>query len=247
MPISITEPESEQEFELGTDVLFEGNSESSIKKVELWADDRWLLGQVTPVSGKWSFSYRFNGAGTRIIYAKGFDAINTLIDTQNIWVFVEPPDALSLDQLLSPNFTLRELTFSQTAVMNGIDNTPTLTEIKRLTNLCEQILQPARNAIGPLRINSGFRSAELNRLVGGVNNSAHRLGYAADVIPTNGDTRALAKWVVDNSLFDQVILEFGTDARPSWIHVSADPGNRRQILRATNQRGTTVYTTLTSL
>ena len=69
MPISITKQESEQEFELVTDVLFEGNSESAIKKVELWADDRWLLGQATPVSGQWAFSYSFNGAGTRITHS----------------------------------------------------------------------------------------------------------------------------------------------------------------------------------
>lgn len=62
------------------------------------------------------------------------------------------------------------------------------------------------------------------------------LGYAADVIPLNGDIRAFAKWVVDNRQFDQVILEFGTDAKPSWIHVSCDSRNRREILRATNQR-----------
>ncbi len=67
------------------------------------------------------------------------------------------------------------------------------------------------------------------------------------MIPTNGDTRSLAKWVVDNCQFDQVILEFGTDAKPNWIHVSCDPENRRQILRATKQQGRTVYTQLTSL
>lgn len=247
MPINITKPQSEQEFELGTDIIFEGTNDSAITQVEIWADDRWLLGKVSPASDKWSFTYRFKGAGTRIIYAKGFDGANNLVDNQSIWLFIQPPASLDPNQNLSPDFTLRELTFSQIALMRGIDNTPTITEIQQLKTLCEQILQPARDALGPLRINSGFRSAEVNRIVGGVPNSAHRLGYAADVIPTSGDTKAFAKWVVDNCQFDQVILEFGTDAKPSWIHVSCDPKNRRKILRATNQRGTTIYTTLASL
>lgn len=247
MSIRITKPQSEQEFELGTGILFEGTSDSAIAQVELWADDRWLLGKVSPAANKWSFTYRFSGAGTRIIYAKGFDGANNLVDTQSIWLFIQPPASLDLNQNLSPNFTLRELTFSQTALMRGIDNTPTITEIQRLKTLCEQILQPARDVLGALRINSGFRSAEVNRIIGGVPDSAHRLGYAADVVPTNGDTKAFAKWVVDNRQFDQVILEFGTDDKPSWIHVSCDPRNRRRILRATSQRGTTVYSTLASL
>ena len=113
--------------------------------------------------------------------------------------------------------------------------------IQHLRKLCQQILQPARDALGSLRISSGFRSEALNVAVGGVRNSDHRLGYAADVIPTNGNTKALAKWIVDNCEFDQVILEFGTDARPDWIHVSADPKNRKQILRAEKQGGRTVY------
>lgn len=245
MLINIIKPESEQEFDLDTDVAFEGTANSPITQVELWADDRWLLGKVPVTAGKWSFIYRFNAAGTRIIYAKGFDTTNKLINTHNIWVFIKPPASLDLNQQLTPNFTLRELIFSQTGVMWGIDNTPTKTEIDQLRNLCEQILQPARDALGALRINSGFRSEELNRIVGGVTNSAHRLGHAADVIPTNGNTKALAKWVVENRRFDQVILEFGTDERPSWIHISADPMNRGQILRATTQRGVTVYTPIT--
>lgn len=234
MSIKITQPISEQEFELG-EIKFEGSADSPITEVEVWADDRWLLGKVSVNQGKWNFNYTFNAAGTRIIWAKGFDTNNNLIDTNNIWLFIEPPSNLNLDQQLSLNFTLREFTFSQTAISKGIDNTPTSTEIERLRKLCQQILQPARDGLGvPLRISSGFRSEELNRAIGGARNSAHRLGYAADVVPSNGDTRALAKWVVDNCPFDQVILEYGTLNRPSWIHISADPRNRKQILRIDN-------------
>jgi hypothetical protein len=81
MPIYIIKPQSDQEFELGTDIIFEGTNDSAIGQVEIWADDRWLLGKLPPASGKWSFAYRFNGAGTRIIYAKGFDGANNLVDS----------------------------------------------------------------------------------------------------------------------------------------------------------------------
>lgn len=241
MSIAITNPVSEQKFMMGTSVAFEGTADSPITQVELWADDRWLLSKVTVSSRKWSSSYTFMGAGTRIIYAKGFDASKNLVETISIWLFIEPSSDIDPAQELTANFTLGELIFSQTAVMLRIDNTPTLGEIQRLKKLCQQILQPARDALGSLRISSGFRSEALNIAVGGVSNSAHRLGYAVDVIPTNGDTRALAKWIAHNCKFDQIILEFGTDARPNWIHVSADPRNRQEILRAEKQDGQTIY------
>lgn len=113
--------------------------------------------------------------------------------------------------LLSPNFQLFEFTTSPTADRNGIDNKPSAKEIANLKKLCNEILQPAREALGPLRINSGFRNEALNKLVKGVPTSDHRLGFAADVFPMDGDTRRLAEWVVKNCpKFDQVILEFGT-------------------------------------
>ncbi|MGB3512102.1 MAG: D-Ala-D-Ala carboxypeptidase family metallohydrolase [Microcoleaceae cyanobacterium] len=234
MTIQIIKPISEKEFELGTKVKFEGTADSPITEVELWADDRWFLGKVAVSGGKWSFSYSFNVAGYRIIYAKGLDQTNALVDTHDIWVIIESPSDIDLDLKLTLNFTLGEMIFSQTAINRGIDNTPTKLEIDRLRRLCEQILQPARDVLGPLRINSGFRSEKLNEVIRGAPNSAHRLGYAADVIPTSGDTRALAKWVVDNRPFDQVILEYGTLAKPGWIHISADPRNRKQVLRIDN-------------
>jgi Peptidase M15 len=133
---------------------------------------------------------------------------------------------------LTANFTLEEFTRSTTADRLGIDNTPNATEIGNLRLLCVQILQPARSALGPIQISSGFRSAALNAAVGGVPNSAHRLGFAADVVPVNVGTFDLAKWVKNNTSFDQVILEFGTLQNPNWIHISADPRNRTNVLQA---------------
>ncbi|MGK7888570.1 MAG: D-Ala-D-Ala carboxypeptidase family metallohydrolase [Leptolyngbyaceae cyanobacterium] len=147
-----------------------------------------------------------------------------------------PPDPCSGDNpdpnLLSRNFTLAELIRSETADRLRLDNTPNAQEIANLKRLACNLLQPARDALGPLRITSGFRSTALNRVVGGVPNSDHRFGYAADVIPVNVGTRAFAEWVIRNAQFDQIILEFGTLQNPSWIHVSINPNNRRQILRA---------------
>lgn len=133
---------------------------------------------------------------------------------------------------LTTNFTLDELTRSTTADRLGIDNAPNATEISHLKALCVQILQPARSALGPIRISSGFRSAALNRVVGGVSNSDHRLGYAADIVPLQVGTLVLAKWIKNNTPFDQLILEFGTPTNPNWIHISAHPRRRMQVLRA---------------
>jgi hypothetical protein len=149
---------------------------------------------------------------------------------------------INLNMKLSEDFILWEFVTSITADQNGIKNIPNQREISHLKILCQRILQPARNALRPLKISSGFRSAELNKFVGGAFNSDHRLGYAADVIPYNVSTRKLAEWVVRNcSQFDQVILEFGTLTRPNWIHLSAAPANRKQVLRATYKNGKVVY------
>jgi uncharacterized protein YcbK (DUF882 family) len=133
---------------------------------------------------------------------------------------------------LTTNFSLEEFTRSTTANRLGIDNTPNAIEIANLRRLCIQILQPARLVLGPVQVSSGFRSAALNAAVGGVSNSAHRLGFAADVVPVNVSTLELAKWIKNNTQFDQVILEFGTPQNPNWIHVSADPRRRMEVLRA---------------
>src|SRR5690606_28476100 len=95
-----------------------------------------------------------------------------------------------------------------------------------------------RDALGtPVLVNSGFRSAAVNKAVGGAATSQHRLGQAAD-IRVNGMTSAqLARRIAELGLpFDQLIEEFGR-----WVHVSYGPRHRRQILRATSENGRTVY------
>lgn len=140
------------------------------------------------------------------------------------------PEAMSLR--LTEHFTLDEFIVSQTAARLGIDNTPTQEIVDHLRHLCSTILEPARAALGPLHISSGYRCPALNVATKGAADSQHMLGYAADVIPANVTKLTLARWVVANIPdFDQVILEFGTPDEPAWIHASANPRARRALLR----------------
>lgn len=132
---------------------------------------------------------------------------------------------------LSEHFKLWEFVTSQTAARHGIDNTPPTEVISRLSTLCQHILEPARQVVGPLRISSGYRCPALNRAVGGSKTSAHMQGYAADVIPLSTSKLELASWIKSNCKFDQIILEYGTPSNPSWIHVSCDSRGRRQVFR----------------
>lgn len=146
---------------------------------------------------------------------------------------------------LSANFTLKELTDSDTAKKKGLDNTPTLQVIENLTTLAENILQPVRDHYGKsVKVNSGYRSPEVNASVGGSKTSDHCKGQAADIEINgiaNGD---LAQWIASNLKFTQVILEFYTKGIPDsgWVHVSYDPSNLKcQTLTAVKQDGKTVY------
>lgn len=135
---------------------------------------------------------------------------------------------------LSNNFTLEELTKSGLAMRNGLDNTPNCDEVKCLTALVENILQPVRDYYNkPFVPSSGFRSAVVNALAGSSKRSQHRKGEAADFeVPTVAN-RDLAEWIRDNLEFDQLILEFHNPAIPDsgWVHCSyVGVSNRKQCL-----------------
>jgi zinc D-Ala-D-Ala carboxypeptidase len=146
---------------------------------------------------------------------------------------------------LTQNFTLSEMTKSETALRFGMDNTPTSSEIENLRILCENVLQPVRNYYGMgVKVNSGYRHPLVNAKVGGSTMSDHCKGVAADIeIPSiaNAD---LAEWIKENCEFRQLILEFYTVGVPDsgWVHVSYDPNdNKKQVLTATKKDGKTVY------
>jgi zinc D-Ala-D-Ala carboxypeptidase len=108
---------------------------------------------------------------------------------------------------LTQNFTLSEMTKSETALRFGMANDPTETEIENLRILCENVLQPVRNYYGMgVKVNSGFRHPLVNAKVNGSTTSDHCKGFAADIeIPgiANAD---LAQWIKDNCEFRQLIL-----------------------------------------
>ena len=144
---------------------------------------------------------------------------------------------------LSKNFTLAELTNSNTALRLGIDNTPNKEGIYKLRILATTLLQPLRNYVGPIRVTSGFRSVALNSAIGGSNKSQHTKCEAVDLQHiTRGKSDNLKIFNALISLgieYDQCILEFGgatetEDSKcPDWIHISYSLDyNRHQILVA---------------
>ena len=145
---------------------------------------------------------------------------------------------LDLSEKLSANFSLRELVVSQTAVRCGIPNLPSPVHIENLRALCTEVLQPARDAFGPILVTSGYRSARLNRKIRGAARSQHCLGQAADIIPANGEVAALFNLFASlpDLPFDQLIYEFGV-----WVHVSHSSRSRRQRLRADRVGRRVVY------
>jgi len=147
---------------------------------------------------------------------------------------------------LTENFSLNELTKSQTAERKGIDNTPSTEHQENLKSLCEMILQPIRDHFGQVvSVSSGYRSQELCVAIGSSTQSQHAKGEASDFEIFGVSNKELADYIDQNLDYDQLILEYwkGEDEPNSgWVHCSYTNGNnRKQYLRAYKENGSTKY------
>ena len=146
---------------------------------------------------------------------------------------------------LSKNFSLLELTKSQTAERKNIDNTPSPTHQENLQLLCENVLQPVRDHFSRVvSVSSGYRSQELCLAIGSKTTSQHAKGQAADFEIFGVSNKELADYIHYNLNYDQLILEYWNESDPNsgWVHCSYSESNkRRQYLRAYKEGGKTKY------
>jgi len=148
---------------------------------------------------------------------------------------------------LSDNLSLAEATYSATALRKGIVNEPTATHLIALKEVAKNIFQPCRNHFGkPLAVTSGYRSEELNALIGGSKNSQHSKGEALDLdaqVYGGFTNRELFLFIKDHLTFDQLIGEFPDDMGEfAWVHCSyKTEGNRGEVLVAYKENGKTRY------
>jgi len=137
---------------------------------------------------------------------------------------------------LSSNFSLGEMTKSQTATRKGIDNTPSAEHQENLKRLCENVLQPVRDHFSRVvTVSSGYRSPELCTAIGSKTTSQHAKGEAADFEIFGVSNKELADYINENLDYDQLILEYWKESDPNsgWVHCSYSEGNNRnQYLKA---------------
>lgn len=136
--------------------------------------------------------------------------------------------------ILTKNFSLEEMYRSDTARRCGIDNKPQTEEVvENLRALCLEVLQPLRDHLGkPVVVSSGYRCKDLNKKVGGVENSQHLKGEAADIkVRDREELIDVMCYIMDETDFDQLIRE--KSGSTEWVHVShkRNGNNRRMVLR----------------
>lgn len=147
---------------------------------------------------------------------------------------------------LSKNLSLAEVIRSETAKRKGVSNMPTEAHIENFKLLAEKVFQPIRDHFGvPIHISSGYRSAALNKAIGGAASSQHCTGEAIDIDMdgTSVTNAQIFNYIKDNLEFDQLIAEFPENSNPAWVHVSYESSGkqRKQILVAKKVGGATKY------
>ena len=148
--------------------------------------------------------------------------------------------------MISEHISYKEGTRSTTAIRRGISNNPDNEQLANMELLAEKVFEPLREWVdGPIKINSFFRSPELNKAIGGSGKSQHCHGQAIDIDDTYGKVAnsEMYHYVKNNLDFDQMIWEFGDDDNPDWVHISyvSEEDNRRRCLKAYREGGKTKY------
>ena len=148
--------------------------------------------------------------------------------------------------MISKHISDKEGVYSRTALRLDIDNTPTKEHLNNMRLLAENIFEPLRAYVGgPIKINSFYRSPELNKAIGGSSKSQHCHGQAIDLDDTFGrmTNAEMYGFIKEHLDFDQMIWEFGDDENPNWVHVSyvSEEKNRNRCLKAYKENNKTKY------
>jgi hypothetical protein len=136
--------------------------------------------------------------------------------------------------------------YSRTATRLDIDNNPDDRQISNMETIADEVFEPLRMWVGgPIKINSFFRSPELNTAIGGSTKSQHCHGQAIDLDDTFGraTNAEMYEFIKEHLDFDQIIWEFGDDDNPNWVHVSyvSAQDNRKRCLKAYKDKGKSKY------
>lgn len=149
--------------------------------------------------------------------------------------------------MISKHISIKESVRSITAERLGLHNFPDNDTLINMQLIANRVFEPLREWVGgPIKINSFYRSPDLNKAIGGSKKSQHCKGQAIDLDDTYGNaTNAeMFNYIKDTLSFDQLIWEFGDDDNPSWVHVSyvSEKENRQRVLRASKEKSKTIYT-----
>ena len=148
--------------------------------------------------------------------------------------------------MISQHISYREGVYSITATRRGISNTPNDEQLTNMEVVADEVFEPLRTWVGgPIKINSFFRSPELNTAIGGSSKSQHCKGQAIDIDDTfhRATNAEMYHYIKEHLDFDQIIWEFGDDDNPDWVHVSyvSPEDNRNRCLKAYKDKGKTKY------
>ena len=147
---------------------------------------------------------------------------------------------------ISKHISYKEGVYSRTATRLGIKNNPNAEQMENMITIAEEVFEPLRAYVGgPIKINSFFRSPELNKAIGGSTKSQHCHGQAIDLDDTFGrcTNAEMFEFIKKYLDFDQIIWEFGDDENPDWVHVSyvSPEQNRKRCLKAYKENNKTNY------